>query len=435
MSDPSSSRRMFLAFLAGSPVLAAASAWSPDLVQRIREGLHRSSDDAFVAVQTAIDQAAQTPAQLTAPGEALDVFDFESIARAKLPPAHWGYLATGTDDDATIEANREGYRRWAIRPRRLIDVSHVDPSVQMLGKAWPTPIVINPVGSQKAFHAEGEIAVARAAKARNHLMVLSTVTTSSVEDVNAARGEPVWFQLYHRQDFNETRQLVKRAERAGCPAVVFTVDLIGGSNRLTMLRSQLLDSRECSNCHRNGRPRPGLLGLVGVGEDNRRKPMLADLQPGTPEPEVGTPTWDFIKKLKDTTSMKVFVKGIVTQEDAELAVTNGVDGMFVSNHGGRAENSGRGTILSLPEVVAGVRGRVPVIVDGGVRRGTDIFKGLALGATATGVGRPYIWGLAAFGQEGVDTVLAILRRELELVMRQAGTVTVPKITRASVVSS
>ena len=417
--DQSTSRRMFLAFLAGSPLLAAASAW------------YRRPADALAAAQAAVERPQN--ALIPSASEALDVFDLEAVAHAKLPPAHWGYLATGTDDDATIEANREGYRRWAIRPRRLVDVSHVDPAVQMLSKTWPTPIVINPVGSQKAFHAEGEIAVARAAKARNHLMVLSTVATSSIEAVNATRGEPVWFQLYHRPDWNETRQMVKRAERAGCPAVVFTVDLIGGSNRLTMLRSQALDTRECSNCHLNGRPKPGLLGGASLGEDNRRKPMLAGLQPGTPEPEVGTPTWDFIKKLKDTTTMKVFVKGIVTQEDAELAVTNGVNGMFVSNHGGRAENSGRATILSLPEVVAGVRGRVPVIVDGGVRRGVDIFKGLALGATATGVGRPYIWGLAAFGQEGVETVLAILRRELEMVMRQAGTVTVPKITRAAVV--
>ena len=136
--------------------------------------------------------------------------------------------------------------------------------------------------------------------------------------------------------------------------------------------------------------------------------------------ETGTPTWDYVKRIKDATSMKVLIKGIVTKEDAELAVQHGVSGMFVSNHGGRAENSTRATINSLPEVVAGVRGRVPVIVDGGFRRGTDFFKALALGATAAGIGRPYIWGLGSFGQEGVETVLAILRRELELVMKQAG---------------
>jgi isopentenyl diphosphate isomerase/L-lactate dehydrogenase-like FMN-dependent dehydrogenase len=216
---------------------------------------------------------------------------------------------------------------------------------------------------------------------------------------------------------------------------VFTIDLLGGSNRLTMLRAQTADSRDCSACHRGGRPRPGLLGLVG-NEDNRRKPMLSALEPvATPQLETGTPTWEFVKRLKGSTTMKVILKGIVTKEDAELAVLHGVDGIFVSNHGGRAENSGRATIASLPEVVAGIRGRMPIVLDGGIRRGTDIFKALALGATATGIGRPYIWGLASFGQEGVETVLTILRRELELVMRQAGTVSVKTIGPASIVRS
>lgn len=409
MSGQLTSRRAFLAFVAGSPLLAAGFS---------REWLAR---------------AGQNPAQIAAAIDALDVFDFESVARTKLPPAHWGYLATGTDDDETIQANRDGFKKWAIRPRRLVDVTNVDPSIQMLGARWPTPIVINPVGSQKAFHPEGEMAVARAAKTRDHLMVLSTVATSSIEDVTAARGKPIWFQLYHRPDWNETKQMVSRAERAGCAAIVFTVDLIGGSNRLTMLRSQLLDTRECLACHRGGRPRPGLSGGASLGEDTRRKPMLADLQPGPSAPETSTPTWEFVKRLKDTTSMKVFVKGIVTREDAELAMKHGVDGLFVSNHGGRAENSGRATILALPEVLAGVRGRAPVIVDGGIRRGTDIFKAMALGATAVGIGRPYIWGLAAFGQEGVEVVLQILRREFEMVMRQTGAISVPKIAQSYIV--
>ena len=383
--------------------------------------------------QSAAERAAQTPSQLAAAADALDVFDFEALARTKLPPAHWGYLATGADDDATIEANRDGYKRWAIRSRRLVDVNKIDASVEILGRRWPTPIVINPVGSQKAFHPEGELAVAKAAKSRDHLMVLSTVATSSIEDVGTARGTPVWFQLYHRPDWGETKQLIDRAQRAGCPAIVFTIDLLAGSNRLTMQRAQAADSRDCSACHRGGRPKPGLLGMIGVGEDNRRKPMLSALVPvAQPQPEAGIPTWEFVKRLKDSTTMKVILKGIVTKEDAELAVSHGVDGIFVSNHGGRAENSGLATIASLPEVVAGIGGRIPIILDGGIRRGTDIFKALALGATATGIGRPYIWGLASFGQEGVETVLTILRRELELVMRQAGTVTVRAIGPASI---
>jgi isopentenyl diphosphate isomerase/L-lactate dehydrogenase-like FMN-dependent dehydrogenase len=161
--------------------------------------------------------------------------------------------------------------------------------------------------------------------------------------------------------------------------------------------------------------------------------MIADLKPAPAAPEVGPPTWEFVKRLKDATPMKLIVKGIVTREDAEIAVGHGVDVVFVSNHGGRAENSLRSAVECVPEVVAGAAGRVPVIVDSGFRRGTDIFKALALGATAVGVGRPYIWGLAAFGQEGVETVLSILRRELQMAMRQAGTTTTKQITNAYLV--
>jgi isopentenyl diphosphate isomerase/L-lactate dehydrogenase-like FMN-dependent dehydrogenase len=417
------SRRQFLTFLAGSPLFAVAGV---DLrgLDRLFGGSPRDQSRALDLMQ----QAVQEPTLITAAREALDVFDFEPVARKKTPVAHWGYLMTGSDDDSTIRANREGYDRWALRMRRLVDVSKVDPSIEMLGTKWNTPIVINPVGSQRAFHPEGELAVARAAKAKGHLQVLSTVATTSIEDVTAARGAPIWYQLYHRQDWNQTKQMVKRAERAGCPAVVFTVDLLGGSNRETLLRAEQADTRECSDCHAGGKPAPGISGRVD-DRDNRRKPMLAELAAGEPIPEKGTPTWDFIKRLKDSTTMKVFIKGIVTREDAELAMQHGVNGLFVSNHGGRAENSLRATITCVPEVVAAVRGRAPVIVDGGVRRGTDIFKALALGATATGIGRPYIWGLASFGQEGVEAVLSLLRRELELVMRQAGTVSVKQITR------
>ena len=426
-NDPLS-RRRFMAFAAGSPLLAVAGI-DLESLRRLLGGNPRDRAKGLAILQ----QASQEPALIASPADALDVFDFEPVARKKLPPAHWGYLATGTDDDATIRANREGYARWDLRVRRLVDSSKLDTSVQVLGVKWPTPIVINPLGSQRAFHPEGELAVARAAKTKNHLMVLSTVATTSIEDVIAARGAPVWFQLYHQQDWNQTKQMLKRAERAGAPAVVFTVDLIGGSNRETMLRERRFDTRTCTNCHQGGPPMPGISGRVDESRDNRRKPAIADLQPDTPIPEIGTPTWEFVKRLRDATTMKVFIKGIVTQDDAEIALHNGVNGMFVSNHGGRAESSTRATVASLPEVVAGVRGRVPVILDGGIRRGTDIFKSLALGATATGIGRPYIWGLASFGQEGVETVLALLRKETEMVMRQAGTTSVKAITRAYIV--
>ena len=369
-------------------------------------------------------QAAQQDNEFIASAkDALNVFDFEALARKNLPPAHFGYMASGSDDDATSAANREGFTRYQLRMRRLIDVSRLDTSVQLFGAKLDNPILLCPIGGQRMFHRDGEIAVARAARSKKHLQVLSTVGTASIEEVSAERGEPVWFQLYQRNDWGLTRQMLKRAEAAGCPALVFTIDLLGGRNPETYQRSLRRDTRQCGTCHD---PAP----LV----DNRRRPMLADLiAPATPSPEVGTPTWDYVKRLKDATGMKLLLKGIVTREDAELAIKHGVDGLFVSNHGGRAENSLRSTIECVPEIVAGVRGRVPVIVDSGFRRGTDIFKALALGATAVGVGRPYVWGLSAFGQEGVEAVLDILQRELQLVMRQAGTTTIKQITRAHIV--
>jgi 4-hydroxymandelate oxidase len=356
--------------------------------------------------------------------EALSVLDFEPVARAKLPPWHWAWLSTGGDGSETMRANREGYDRYQIRARRLVDISKIDTSVRLFGQAWETPIFMSPVGGHRTYNPEGELATARAAKAKKHLQVLSTVTTTSVEDVNAARGEPVWFQLYQRDDWGQTRQLLKRVEAAGCPALVFTVDLLGGRNMEQFNRVFQRNRQQCGACHLNGQPLTDL----------RNRPMLNSLSPPVSgaQPEIGSPTWDYVKRLKDAIGMKLLIKGIVTREDAELAIQNGIDGVYISNHGGRAENSLRPTVQCVPEVAAGVAGRAPILVDGGVRRGTDIFKALALGATAVGIGRPYMWGLASFGQQGVETVLDILRRELQLIMRQSGITSIGGIAAASI---
>jgi isopentenyl diphosphate isomerase/L-lactate dehydrogenase-like FMN-dependent dehydrogenase len=374
---------------------------------------------------------AQEPELITSPDLALNVFDFEAVARRTLPPAHFAYMATGVDDDATVRANREGFAAYQLRARRLIDVRTVDMSVTLFGTTWDSPIVLAPVGAQKAFHADGEAATARAARSRKHLQILSTMSSTSVEDVNAARGEPVWYQLYPTDQWPVGRALVKRAEAAGCKVVVLTVDLQGGSNRETQARGQRRDARQCSACH------PG--GPLGSSLDNvnamvARKPMFSGLDvTAVRSPQPLDMTWDVVKRLRDATSMQIVVKGIVTREDAALAVEHGANGVIVSNHGGRAEESGRGTIESLQEVVAGASGRIPVLVDGGFRRGTDIFKALALGARAVCIGRPQVWGLAAFGQPGVEAVLDILRRELTAIMRQTGTVRLSEINRQVVV--
>jgi isopentenyl diphosphate isomerase/L-lactate dehydrogenase-like FMN-dependent dehydrogenase len=374
---------------------------------------------------------AQEPQLIASPDLALNVFEFEAAARHLLPPAHFAYMATGVDDDATLRANRDGFARFQLRARRLIDVRTVDTSVSLFGTTWDSPIVLAPVGAQKAFHPDGEAATARAARARKHLQILSTMSSTSVEEVNAARGEPVWYQLYPTDHWPVGRALVKRAEAAGCQVVVLTVDLQGGSNRETQARGQRQDARQCSACHPAG---PLGSSLDNVNAMVARKPMFTGLDiSAVRSPQPLDMNWDVVKRLRDATSMRVIVKGIVTSEDAALAVQHGVDGVIVSNHGGRAEESGRGTIESLPEVVAGAAGRIPVLIDGGFRRGTDVLKALALGARAVCIGRPQVWGLAAFGQAGVEAVLDILRRELITTMRQTGVVTLSEISRQAVV--
>jgi 4-hydroxymandelate oxidase len=350
--------------------------------------------------------------------------DFEPLARKALPPAHFRYIATGVDGDATIQANRDGFQKIQIRSRRLVNVEKVDTSVRVFGATWPTPIFLCPVSSMRAFHPDGEVAVARAAKTRNHLQILSTVATSSIEEVTAARGAAVWQQLYPTNVWEVTRGIVKRAEASGAPVLVLTVDLQNDSNRETQVRAERVDTRDCSNCH----DRSSFKGYVS------RKPAFDKLDVSKVTGlHLTSMNWYFVKRLKDSTSMKLVVKGIVTREDAELAVGHGVDGIIISNHGGRAEDSLRSTIECLPEVVQGARGKIPVMIDSGFRRGTDVFKALALGATAVGVGRPQAWGLAAFGQQGVEAVLTIFQREIEAMMRQAGTPSVAAITRSFVV--
>lgn len=387
-------RRRFLKFLAGSPLLASvpAAAW-------------------------------QEAEVLANPKDALDVMEFEAAARKALPPAHYGYMATGVDDDYTLKANHEAYRRLQLRPRRLVDVREASMRANLFGTTWESPLFLCPCGYHKAFHPEGEAATARAAGARKSLMLLSTVTTTPVEEVNRAYGGAVWYQLYATSSWAVTEKLVKRAEDAGCPVLVWTIDLMAGRNTETQTRLRRMDTRNCVSCH--GASGPG-------GEGLRRYPMFAGLDVtgvGLAAPAL---TWDAVERLKKITRMKVVLKGIETHEDADLACRHGADGIVVSNHGGRAEESGRGTIECLPEVVEAVRGRVPVMIDGGVRRGSDIFKALALGAATVGIGRPYLWGLAAFGQPGVERVIDILRAELGLVMRQCGTRSLEEITRASV---
>ena len=391
-------RRAFLRFLAGSPYVAALG-----------------------GIRAFAQQAPEIAEVITNPKEALNVIDFEEAAHRKVAPGHWTYMASGVDDDATLRANREGFKHVQLRPRRLRDATKVDTRTDLFGTVYNSPIFLCPTGGEKAFHPDGELAVARAAKARGTMLMLSTSASAGVEEVNNAFGRPVWYQLYAPTQWEACEKLLRRVEAAGCPVIALTVDNTTGRNSETYLRTRPKDLRQCAACHESG-AYPSIkerrmydgINMTGVATHN---PAM---------------TWEFVDRLRKATSSRLFIKGIDTREDARLAIEHGLDGIIVSNHGGRATETGRSTIEALPEVVSEVGNRIAVYMDGGVRRGTDVFKALALGAKAVGIGRPFLWGLGAFGQAGVDRVLEILQGELTLVMGNCGTQTVAAIERSYV---
>jgi 4-hydroxymandelate oxidase len=403
------SRRQFLRFLAASPLLPWAS---------------RSALGQTAPTQRLPDPMLWAPRELETliahPKEAVNVFDFEPVARKTLPPAHFGYLVAGVDDEVTLRANREGFLKFQLRPRRLVDVSTIDMSCSILGSTYDSPIFICPTASNRAFHPDGEVAVARAARVGNHLQMLSTVATTSIEEATSARGAPVWFQLYASPRWQIAQALVKRAEEAGTPGIVVTVDDLGGRNQETLVRLRRSDTRQCSSCHAPGwgyvARKPNYDGLDMSGLSTVLAPNM---------------TWEVVKRLRDTVRSKLLLKGIMSHEDARLAAANGIDAIIVSNHGGRSDDSGRSTIDALPEIIEAA-GSMPVLVDSGFRRGTDIVKALALGAKAVGIGRPCLWGLGAFGQEGVERVLELLRAELRVAMQQLGAPSLKDLTPAMV---
>ena len=393
-----SDRRAFLRFLAGSPYIAALG-----------------------GIAAVAQKTAETAGVILDPKEALNVMDFEEAARRKVMPGHWAYMKSGVDDDATLFANREGYKHVQLRPRRLRDATKVDMRTDLFGTVYNSPIFTCPTGGERSFHNDGELAVARATQARGTMQVLSTATSTGVEDVNAAHGRPVWYQLYAPTQWEACEKIVKRVEAAGCPVILLTVDNTTGRNSETFMRTRPKDLSQCKGCHEGGagptikeRKMYDGINMTGVGGQN---PAM---------------TWEFVDRLRKAVTVKLFIKGIDTREDAHLCLEHGIDGILVSNHGGRSTETGRATIEALPEVVAEVGGRIPVFVDGGVRRGTDVFKALALGAKAVGIGRPFLWGLGAFGQAGVDRVLEILQAELKLVMGNCGAQNVAEINRSYV---
>src|SRR3984957_15304633 len=400
-------RREFLKFLASSPYVAALGGVTVFLE---RSGLALAQNG-----RPASDVIAK-------PAEALNVFDFEEPAHRKVQPGHWAYMASGVDDDATLRANREGFKHIQLRPRRLRDATKVDMGVDLFGTAYNSPIFLCPTGGEKSFFPDGELAVARAAKARGTLQFLSTATSTAVEDVNKALGRPVWYQLYAPSSWDACEKILERVEAAGCPVVALTVDNTTGRHSETYLRTRPKDLGQCASCH----------DVTGSDVVVRERPMYDGIDMTGVRTTNPAMDWEFAGRIRKLWKGKFVIKGMDTREDARLCVEHGIDGILVSNHGGRSTETLRATIEALPEVVDAVNGRIQIFVDGGFRRGTDVFKALALGAKAVGIGRPMLWGLGAFGQAGVDRVLEIMQGELKLAMGNCGTQTLADITRAYV---
>ena len=389
-------RRKLLRYLAASPLLAGSTNLPLIAAERL-------DDRDYIA------ESAEW---------AVNVFDMENVAMQNLSQAHWTYVSQGVDDELTLRANREGYERLHIRARRLIDVSTIDRQTELFGHTLPSPIIMAPVGGLGMAHPDGDLEAARGARVTGHKMIMTTAASSGIEDITEARGEPVWYQLYATNIWEITQGILRRVEASGSDVLFLTTD-IPARNQDRMRRFDQ-NSDDCTLCHIPGTTFADRAMLQGLNAPRNISSQNQSMD------------WDWVRRLRDSTDMKLVIKGITHPEDARLALSVGVDGVHVSNHGGRADESGYATIDSLPEVVNVIRGRIPVIVDGGIRRGTDVLKALALGADAVCVGRPYIWGLGAFGQEGVAKVLQILDNELDIAMRQAGTPTLAAITRDTV---
>ena len=339
--------------------------------------------------------------------EPINVFEYEMLAKERMNPVYWDFYAGGSDDEVTMRANQADFARIRLRPRTLVDVTQCDTSTSVLGRPIRMPILVAPTSLHCLAHPQGECATAQGAGKAGTLMIASTDATRPLEEIARAANGPLWFQLYIYHSLEVARAMVRRAETAGYQAIVLTVDL------------PVVGNRERSRRHKMPMPPPPLIeaNFVGVEEDSQEQVPV---------------TWETVDWLRSITSLPILIKGILTAEDALLALEHGVSGIIVSNHGGRQLDGVVTSIEALPEIVEAVAGRCEIYMDGGIRRGADIIKALALGARAVLVGRPILWGLAVDGASGVQQVLEILHTELERAMKLAGCPTLASINRALV---
>ena len=350
---------------------------------------------------------------------------YEAAARGLLPQATYDYYAGGAEDEVTLRANRAAFGRWFLRPRVLVDVGAVDTSVELLGERLSMPVLLAPAAYHRLAHPDGELATARAAHAAGTVLIASTVATTRVEEMRAAASPgPMWFQLYVFRDREITRELVRRVEACGCGALCLTLTLPVQGNR----------ERDA----RNGFRLPQ--GLEMANFSGLRQAQMPEVEGSALSAFIGrefdpTLTWSAVEWLRSETRLPIVLKGVTHPDDAALAVEAGVDAVIVSNHGGRQLDFAEPTLVSLPRVADAVAGRIPVLMDGGVRRGTDVVKALALGARAVLLARPYLWGLAVDGQAGVERVLAILREEIERTLALLGRPSVAALDRSALTAT
>ncbi len=349
----------------------------------------------------------------------INLHEVEALARAALPPQTWDYYAGGANDEVSLGWNRRGFDDVALRPRVLVDVARRDLSTTLLGHSVPVPIVVAPMAFQRLAHRDGELGMARAAAALGVPMAVSTFATFSLEEIRAGSSGPLWFQLYVHQDRSITRELVVRAAAAGYQALVLTVDVpeIGRRERDERNGFRLSPELRVANF-----TAPASTPLQGGAEGSGLAAFIHGMRDATL-------SWKDLEWLQGIAPLPLVIKGVLRGDDARRAVEHGAAGVVVSNHGGRQLDSAITGLRALPEVAEAVDGRATVMMDGGIRRGTDVLKAIALGAAAVMVGRPVLWGLAVDGEAGARRVLELLTAEVDLAMALAGAPSLAHITR------
>ncbi len=352
------------------------------------------------------------------------VDDYHPLARDRVAAHNWDYIEGGSGAELTLDANRKAFDAARLRPRMLVDVSACSPAVELFGAELASPIAVAPTAYHRMAHPDGERATARGADAAGALYVVSMFAGRTLEEVAAETASPLWMQLYWLRDREKLAGLAVRAEQAGYRALVLTVDAPQLGLRRRDLRNGFVLDPDIE---------PANLGPADSALQHHRQDGRSALGQHAAQSFDASITWADLAWLRRLTTLPLLVKGVLTAEDARLAVEHGVDGIVVSNHGGRQLDGAVPALVALPEVVAAVEGRIPVLVDGSVRSGRDVFVALALGARAVLVGRPVLWALAVSGDEGVEAVLTMMTRELTHVMALAGRPRVADIDRSAIV--